>query len=184
MIARFRLTLLLLPLLAFLVACGGSDDSSDDASNGSDNTGPGRPRTASGSGSQKTKKSETISDLKDGAFQKGTIRVEITGDKRTTINLDGNGFAQSGNLLLTYGNTESSAFLSFVPEKSDDEGGFAITMKDLATAGSWGPECDLTIDAKGDKVSGEFECDKLDAVVPGEAKTYRINLKVKFSAER
>ncbi|MBA4181246.1 MAG: hypothetical protein C0506_11710 [Anaerolinea sp.] len=184
MISRFRLTLLLLPLFAFLVACGGSGDSSDDASNGSDTTGPGKPGSASGSGSQKSKKSGTIPDIKDGAFQKGTIRVEITGDKRSTVNLDGNGYAQSGALLLTYASNEAGAFLTFVPEKSDDEGGFAITTKELATAGTWGKECDMTVDAQGEKVSGEFECNKIDAVVPGEAKTYRINLKVKFSAER
>ena len=172
--------------MAFLVACGGLDDSSDGSSNGSGGSGDGKANSAPGGGTQKSKSGGVIPELKDGAFQKGAISLEITGDKRATPSLEGGGFAQSGLLVLTYGNgnNDAGAFLTFVDEKSDDEGGMAITTKGLATAGAWGKECDVTVSVQGDKVSGDFQCSKIDAVVPGEAKAFKITVKGKFTAER
>lgn len=185
MFSKLRLMLLLLPAFSLLAAsCGGSSDSSDDSSNSSGNSGDGKSSSASGPGSQKGKKEGVVSGVKDGAFEKGSVTVEISGDKRANMTFEGGGYAQSGFVLLNFGNNDGSVLLTFVPDKSEDEGGMAVTLKDVATAGSWGDDCHATVNVQDARLSGEFQCDKIDAVVPGEAKTYRIKLKGKFSAER
>lgn len=177
------LPLLLVALLALGVACGGSGDDSDDPSNGSDEKNGGKASSPLGGGAKKSKNG-TLPEIKDNSFDKGSIRIDVTGDKRFTVAIDGTGEASGGILLLIYGSAEAASYLTFVSEASDEEGGFALTTKEMATAGAWGKDCDVTIDVKVDRVSGEFECKDIDAVDSKVAKVYKVTLKGKFSAGR
>ncbi len=177
---NFRASLLfvlVVALLALGAACGGSDDSGDDDDASADSG-------SSGNTPNKSKKSVTVPKISDGAYGSGKIHIEITGDKKQTVDLEGGGFASGGALVLTYGDTEVSSFLSFSSNKGDEAGGMVITTKQVATAGAWGEECDFTFSESGDSVSGEFTCEKIEALEVGSAKSHRITVKAKFSLKR
>lgn len=173
--------LILAPVLALLGACGGSsDDSADDSpfgnSRGSDTT--STAVTGSGSG-------DKVPTIEDGAYQTGKVHIEITGDQKVTLDMDGTGgFASGGFALFNYGSSTASVIMTFSTESEDAPGGLVVTTSDFATAGEWGKECKVTVDQSGTSVKGQITCDELKAVSVNAAKEYKLKIKGTFTADR
>lgn len=180
--SKLRWTLLLVLLLALVVACGGSGDDADDSSDRANGKGSNSGST-SGSKSDSRKK-VTIPDFKEGEYSSGKATVEVTGDKRQTISLDGAGVFLNGILLLNYTSADQLLTITLTKAKGEEPGGLFLTTKEISAGGAWGETCEFNAEASGDKITGDFLCDNIEAIDSKVAKVYKVTLKGKFSAGR
>ncbi len=162
--------------LPVVLACGGGDDDDDDSGLPGGGSGSSQPTTGSSSDAK-------IPKINDGNYSKAKVHVEITGDRKQTVDLDGGGIATGGFGLFTYAGSDATIQISLSGTAGEVPGGIFVTTKEVVTGGEWGKQCKVSIDQSGGKVKGEYSCDKLDAVDPGATKTYKVNLKGTFSAE-
>lgn len=176
------LVLMLVPLLALLGACGGGgdDDDGDDDDSGDTSS---QDKDASPTKNSSTKSDDKRPELKAGTYSKGKVRVEITGERKETIDAEGNAFVTDEVGLLSYADDKVGVILSIGGEGSDEAGGLSITTGDFATAGEWGKECKLSVDQSGSSLKGTFSCDKIKAISLTAAKDYDIKIKGTFTAE-
>ena len=184
--SKFRWTLLLGPLLALFVACGGSGDDADDSSDrANDKSSDKTNNSGSTSGSKSnSKKKVTIPDFKEGEYSSGKATIEVTGDKRQTISLDGAGVFLNGILLLNYNSGDQSLLITLTKAKGEEPGGLFLTTKEISSGGAWGEACEFNAETSGDKITGDFLCDNIEAIDLKAVKTYKVTLKGKFSAGR
>jgi hypothetical protein len=172
-----------LVLVTFAFACGGDDDSGGTplgpgrANNGTSNTGGDGSNGGRSNAARPAK-------IEDAVYTKGTVHIEVTGDKKATFDKDGAGYAGGGLLLLSYADQDVSASLSFAAEGAGDAPGAAsITTKEFATASEWGKDCTFKLDQSKASASGEFECRDVEAIELKSTKPLKVTVKGKFSAK-
>lgn len=181
-----------LPLLVLVGACGGSGDDSDEDEDGESSgeatqtregdssgssaagTAASGPTTPSASGEGKT--------VRDGGLT-GSVRIEISGDKKAKFEAKGGGIVVGGTVVLNFGDAENIVILAIGTE-GDEAAGFAITTKDLSTAGEWGQSCDFRYEDSESALKGEFACKGIPAVALGTTKTYKVAVSGSFDLER
>jgi hypothetical protein len=197
------LVVLLIPVLALVSACG--DDDSDDGDNATstrttsssqrtatraggsataDNGDDKSPEPTSGGGGGNANKD--LPTLQDGNYENGTVHVEITGDKKQTIDADGNAFVSGGYALISYVNDDNNAavILAISHDTEDEPGGLSITTKELATAGDWSKGCKISATQNGNDVKGDFSCDDIEYVEIGSVDTGKIDVKGTFTLKK
>ncbi len=168
--------LLFLALLSFALiaaACGGDDDDDDDGGDDSD--------SSSSSSSQNRSKGVPNLKVTDGGLT-GSITVDITGDRKEKLEMDGAGVAQSGAAYVSF--AKDTASLQLVLSSGNEPGGMALNSKEVSTAGAWGEGCDININDSASELKGDFTCKNIDAVTAGSLKAFKINVTGKFSLKR
>lgn len=179
----FRRSLLpFIPALAILGACGGSDDDadvSDDADEGSSS-----PSANNGGATRGSNNTAKVPTIKDGAFDEGTVHIEVSGQKDFKLDAEGNGITMGGFTLLTFANDDATVILTFQVDSKEEPGGVAITATQLSTAGSWGKECTVTAEDGTKELKGEFTCKEVEGVDSKTVKTYKVKVTGKFSVKR
>lgn len=175
-----RLLLTFVPTLFVFAACGGGDD----VASGDDDDDADARSSANNSRDEKGSNDVTVPAVKDGVFAGGSVRIEYSGGKDFKADIQGNGVTQGGFTLLTFASEEASIVLSFQPDSEDDPGGLLITTKDISTAGEWGGDCSVSAEDGAKELKGEFECDEIEGVEPGTAKSHKIRVQGNFSVSR
>lgn len=172
--------LLLLPALLVLGACGGGGDDDDD-----DDSGDSGGVAGSNSGNRaRNSDGADLKEIKDGVFDKGKVRLEVSGDKDFEIEVDGGGIVNGGFALLTFGSTDATVLLSFQPGSEGEPGAFSLTSKELVAGGEWGPDCDVSYEDGSTELKGEFECDNIEGIEGTTTKSYDVKVKGTFSVTR
>ncbi len=192
MAVLLRLVLVMLLPIALFAACGGDDDDT-----GSGDT--GQTATAESSGDGDETPSDDATDegeddegdggserpkFDDGAYSKGEVHVEISGDRDVTVDAEGNGFVSGGFALFTYASSDASVILGFSGEDEPDPGAISITLEELATGAEWGTDCELTVDQSDSSVEGEFSCDDVEGIATGSTDVLKVDIRGTFSASR
>ena len=170
-------------MIAVFAACGGGGDDDDDSRSPGDS--PFGNDKSGDSGSTSTN-DVALAKFEDGNFDKGSVHVEITGDKKMTFDVDGvGGLALNGLALLTFSdNDKTGVSISVNKVAGEDPGGIAVTSAELITGGAWGTECTLKLTDSSKDLKGQFECKDVEAVSPTAAKSYKVTVKGNFSVER
>ncbi len=191
-LTRSLIVLGALPLLILMGACGGSGDDSDDDEDGESSAEATQTREGDSSGSTGSgptasgptvpSKSGEGKTVRDGALT-GAVKVEITGDKKAKFEAEGGGVVLGGAVMLSFGDAETGVLLT-VGTGKDDRGGFAITTKELSTAGEWGESCDISFDDSETALKGQFACKGIPAVAIGSTRTYKITIAGSFALKR
>ncbi len=191
-LTRSLIVLGALPLLILVGACGGSGDDSDEDEDGgpsaeASQAGAGDSTSSAGSGSPASgpttsSKSGERKTVRDGGLT-GSVRIEISGDKKAKFEAKGGGIVVGGTVVLNFGDAENIVILAIGTE-GDEAAGFAITTKDLSTAGEWGQSCDFRYEDSESALKGEFACKGIPAVALGTAKTYKVSVSGSFDLER
>lgn len=192
MVSFRKLRLALIPALLMLAACGGGDDD-DDSSGDNDvgadatsaaNNGGGTRSTATSGGNKGSKAKVDVPTVRDGTFGEGSVHVEYSGGKDFKGDVEGNGIAQEGYTLLTFGDRDAAVILTFQHDSKDEPGTISITTNDLFTTAEWGSDCSVTVEDGDKELKGEFECDQVEGVEPGSTKSHKVRVKGNFSVPR
>jgi hypothetical protein len=166
-----------------LAACGSSGDDEGGDAGGDD----GVDSTAASSSSPKSSDSKPgesksgLREIKDGNYEHGKVELQVSGDKEASFGGDGTGFAQDGFALLTYGSRDAAVIISFSAKAG--EGALSLTTNDYAGSWEWDKDCKLNARQTESKFEGDFSCDKVEAVSPTSAKTYKLSIKGTFTGE-
>lgn len=195
-----RSFLVVIALAAILVGCGSSggggggagSEPSDAASTEPEPSGdPGLspepvPSDEGGSGGSGGGTSG-IPEVDDGAWNSGTINVEISGDKSESIDAsltEGGGYTIEGYTILAFSNDAKTTSIQLTLSNTDGESGIAITTPQVVTGGAWGDTCEIEATVDGSKLRGEFRCDDVDSISPTAAEAYLLDTSGEFEVSR
>jgi hypothetical protein len=124
--------------------------------------------------------SGSIPDVPNGAWSKGRVHVEVSGDKSSNFESDGSGATTDGVTSAAFAqNADSTISFGF---GGGEQAALALTTAGVSTTGSFGKECDITFskhDATG--IAADFTCSGLPAVSTSVTTIYKLDVKGNFT---
>jgi hypothetical protein len=118
----------------------------------------------------------------EGQLSRGTASVDVTGDVTFSVEATGTGFSTGGFASMVYIG-EGGASIQLAISAEAGSAGVAVTRGALATGGSFGTDCDITLSRNdGTGIAGDFSCADLPAIEGAVSKT--VSLTGQFVMEK
>lgn len=181
MFGRQRWLVLVVLAAMLLAACGSgggdtsaepSGDTSSDAPASQDAPSSDDPEPSSGGGD--------YPEVADGLFEKGTIRLEVRGDRSEDIELNGTALITAGNVFMSGADDANTASAQIIWSGAEGAGGVSWGLGNML-GGADLNLCSFEV-SKNDPtgLAGTIECENTDGLENG-ATGLSIDLKIEFS---
>jgi hypothetical protein len=162
----------------------GDDDDSDDGDSGNDD-GSSDDEGSDDDSNDQGDLTVDIPEIKDGAFEGGSLHIEISGEKDDEFDFElGTGFALGGFANVVYSTEDASRSVTFAFAKEGDPGAIAVIAGPIITGGTWGRECSVTVHDDDDELRAEFECDDAQGLASATGALSGLRIEGEFTINR